>query len=133
MTRIDRQGARETRVDKVSHLKAKLERVRAEVVRLSGNAEQFMDTPDGQISLTDPDARSMAARGKGTGWVGYIVQTVVDTNTHLIVAHEVTMVGNDRTQLAPMAKAAKAALQFDKLEVIADRGYFNGSQILTGD
>ena len=133
MTRIDRQEAREARVDKVSYLKAKLERVRAEVVRLSGIAKQLKETPDGQISLTDPDARSMATRGKGTGLVGYNVQTAVDTQTHLIVAHEVTTVGNDRTQLAPMAKAARAALKTDKLDAIADRGYFNGSQILTCD
>ena len=92
-------------------MKAKLERVRAEVVRLSGIAKQLKNTPDGQISLTDPDARSMATRGKGTGLVGYNVQTAVDTQTHLIVAHEVTTVGNDRTQLAPMAKATKARLR----------------------
>ena len=56
--------------------------------------------PDEQISLTDPDARSMATSGKGTGMVGYNVQTAVDAKHHLIVAHEVTNVGHDRTQLA---------------------------------
>ena len=133
MARIDRQEAREARVDKVRHLEAKLKRVQAEVHRLSSIAERLKDTDDGQISLTDPDARSMATRGKGTGLVGYNVQTAVDTQAHLIVAHEVTTVGNDRTQLVPMAKAAKAALKVDKLDAIADRGYFNGSQILTCD
>ncbi|PRY77275.1 transposase [Yoonia maritima] len=133
MTRVDRQEAREIRVDKVRHLETKLKRVQAEVHRLNSIVEQLKDTPDGQISLTDPDARSMATRGKGTGLVGYNVQTAVDTQTHLIVAHEVTTVGNDRTQLAPMAKAAKAVLKLDKLEAIADRSYFNGSQILTCD
>jgi len=91
------------------------------------------ETPDGQISLTDPDARSMATRGKGTGLVGYNAQTAVDTETHLIVAHEVTNVGNDRAQLAPMAKAAKAALAADRLNVVADRGYFSGAEILACD
>lgn len=133
VSRIDRQQAQESRFDKVTHLKAKLERVRGEVQRLNTIAEQLKDTPDGQISLTDPDARSMATRGKGSGLVGYNVQTAVDTQTHLIVAHGVTTAGNDRTQLAPMAKAAKAALKVDKLDAIADRGYFNGSQILTCD
>lgn len=128
MARIDRQEKQEIRVDKATHLKAKLKCVRAEVSRLSGIAEQLKDAPDGQISLTDPDARSMATRGKGTGLVGYNVQTAVDTETHLIVAHEVTTVGNDRTQLAPMAKAAKAALKLDKLDAIADRGYFSGAR-----
>lgn len=133
MARIDRQETRETRVDKVSHLEAQLKRVQAEVHRLNSIAEQLKGTADGQISLTDPDARSMATRGKGTGLVGYNVQTAVDTQTHLIVAHEVTTVGNDRTQLAPMAKAAKEALKLNELEVVADRGYFNGSQILICD
>jgi hypothetical protein len=49
--------------------------------------------------LTDPDARSMATSGKGTGIVGYDVQTAVDVENHLIVAHEVTNLGHDRTQL----------------------------------
>ena len=73
------------------------------------------------------------ARGKETGLVGYNVQTAVDTQTHLIVAHEVTTVGNDRAQLAPMARAAKAALKLEKLEAIADRGYFSGTEILACD
>jgi transposase len=133
MARIDRQEKQVTRIDKATHLKAKLKRVRAEVSRLSGIAKQLKEAPDGQISLTDPDARSMATRGKGTGLVGYNVQTAVDIETHLIVAHEVTTVGNDRTQLAPMAKAAKAALKLDKLDVIADRGYFSGAELLACD
>ena len=91
---------------------------------------RLKDTPDGQISVTDPDARSMATRGKGTGLVGYNVQTAVDAETHLIVAHEVTNVVHDRAQLAPMAKAAKAALNAEELDVIADRGYFSGTELL---
>jgi hypothetical protein len=55
--------------------------------------------PDKQISLTDPDARSMATSGKGTGVVGYNVQTAVDAQHHLIVAHEVTNVGNASCRL----------------------------------
>lgn len=133
MARIDRQETQETRIDKVTHLKAKLKRVLEEVDRLSGITQQLKDTPDGQISLTDPDARSMATRGKGTGLVGYNVQTAVDTQTHLIVAHEVTTIGNDRAQLASMAQAAKTALKLEKLDAIADRGYFSGAEILACD
>ena len=72
----------------------------------------------------------MATSGRGSGMVGYNVQTAVDTENHLIVAHEVTTVGNDRSQLANMAEQAKAALQADKLEAVADRGYFDGEEIL---
>ena len=82
------------------------------------------------LSLTDPDARSMATSGKGTGVVGYNVQVAVDTKHHLIVAHEVTNVGNDRGQLATMAKQAQAAMGRQELEVLADRGYYKGEEIL---
>jgi transposase len=87
-------------------------------------------TPDKQISLTDPDVRSMATSGKGTGVEGYNVQTAVDAQHHLIVAHEVTNVGNDRGQLATMAKHAQTAIGREGLAVIADRGYCKGEEIL---
>ena len=86
------------------------------------------DTPDKQISLTDPDARSMKTRG--TGIVGYNVQTAVDAKNHLIVAHEVTNIGSDRDQLSTMAKQARAAMGAEELTVIADRGYFKGEEIV---
>ena len=89
-----------------------------------------MQTPDQQISLTDPDARSMATSGRGTGIVGYNVQTVVDTQHHMIVAHEVTNVGHDRTQLTDMATAARDAIGHQEMTALADRGYFKGEEIL---
>ena len=61
--------------------------------------------------------------------VGYNVQAAVDTEHHLIVAHEVTNVGHDRTQLARMAMQAKEALDADELNVVADRGYFKSEEI----
>lgn len=131
MARTDRKEQSEIQLTKIERLKEKLTRVRQEVQRLESVANKLQNTPDGQISVTDPDARSMATRGKGTGLVGYNVQTAVDTETHMIVTHEVTNVGNDRAQLAPMAKAAKAVLKVDKLEAIADRGYFSGDELLT--
>jgi hypothetical protein len=54
----------------------------------------MMKSEDKQISLTDPDARSMARSGKDTGIVCYNVQIAVDTQHHFIVAHEVTNVGH---------------------------------------
>ena len=93
-------------------------------------AQQVQAAPDQQVSLTDPDARSMATSGKGTGIVGYNVQTAVDVEHHLIVAHEVTNVGHDRTQLAPMALKAQQATGCEEVTALADRGYFNGEQVL---
>jgi Transposase DDE domain len=98
-------------------------------------ALQAMETlveaaPDRQISLTDPDARAMATNGKGTGLVGYNVQAAVDTKHHLVVAHEVTNVGHDRTQLASIAGQAHAATGEAAIHVLADRGYFSGEEIL---
>jgi len=63
----------------------------------------MLATPDQQISLTDPDARSMATSGRGSGVVGYNVQVAVDTTHHLIITHEVTNVGTDRSQLSSVA------------------------------
>jgi transposase len=84
-----------------------------------------------QISLTDPDSRSMATSSRGSGVVGYNVQTAVVTENHLIVAHEVSNVGSDRSQLTNMGKAAKEAIGTETLEAVADRGYFNGEEIKT--
>jgi hypothetical protein len=98
--------------------------------RLEVLKAQMLDTPDQQISLTDPDARSMATSGRGSGVVGYNVQTAVDAKHHLIVTHEVTNVGSDRSQLANMATKAKATLGAESLDVVADRGYFNSAEIL---
>ena len=83
--------------------------------------------------MTDPDSRSMATSGRGSGVVGYNVQVAVDTEHHLIIAHEVTNTGSDRSQLSRMAKEAKAVLCTDELEAVADRGYFNGEEILACD
>ena len=77
--------------------------------------------------------RSMATSGRGSGVVGYNVQVAVETEHHLIVAHEVTNVGTDRSQLSPMAKAAKATLGVERLDAVADRGYFSGEEILACD
>jgi len=93
--------------------------------------QTVQDAPDQQVSLTDPDARSMATSGKGTATVGYNVQIAVDAEHHLIVTHEVTNQGYDRQQLAPMAFKAQQATGCDKITAVADRGYFNGDQVLS--
>ena len=113
-----------------SKLKAKIEALTQRMQQLKEIGVLVQAAPDKQISLTDPDARSMATSGKGTGVVGYNVQTAVDAQHHLIVAHEVTNVGNDRGQLASMAQQAQTAMGRKDLEAIADKGYFKGEEIL---
>jgi len=126
----DRQEPTEALAVKTERLKEKLAKLREEMGKLAAYEKQMLASPDQQISLTDPDSRSMATSGRGSGVVGYNVQVAVDTEHHLIVAHEVTNSGSDRAQLANVAKQAKAVLQVDKLDAVADRGYFNSPEIL---
>ncbi|MEO7506909.1 MAG: IS1182 family transposase [Pyrinomonadaceae bacterium] len=132
LTELDRADREPALVPeaRVGHLKAKLETVKAQIQHLNEIGHQMRDTPDGQISLTDPDARSMATSGRGTGMVGYNVQAAVDAQHHLIVAHEVTNVGHDRNQPFCMAQQARDALGTEHLTAIADRGYFKGEEIV---
>jgi transposase len=129
----DRQEPSETITLKKTRIKDKLEKLKSEVEKLAAIEKQVLASPDKQISFTDPDSRSMATSGRGSGVVGYNVQTAVDTEHHLIVAHEVTNVGSDRSQLARMAEQTKTALGVEKLDAVADRGYFNGEEILACD
>ena len=115
---------------RVPDLKHKLATVREQMNKLDAIERTLLDAPDHQISLTDPDARSMTSSGRGTGTVGYNVQAAVDAKHHLIVAHEVTNVGNDRGQLSTMAKKARDALGTEHRTALADRGYFNAPEIL---
>jgi len=115
---------------RTTRLKEKLTKLEEEVKRLKAIEKEMLVAPDQQISFTDPDSRSMATSGRGSGMVGYNVQAAVDTTNHLIVAHEVTNVGTDKSQLANMANQAKAALRSESLEAFADRGYFKGEEIL---
>ncbi len=131
MVRVDRQEEGEVRAEKVAHLAKRYGRVRQHIQHLQAMDRALADAPDGQISLTDPDTRAMATSARNSGMVGYNVQTAVDAETHLIVAHDVTNQGHDRDLLVPMAAAAKEALHRDEIHVLADKGYFSGRQILT--
>ncbi|MEP6898326.1 MAG: IS1182 family transposase [Rhodanobacter sp.] len=127
----DRQGAAPVAEARTTRLREKVEKLQSEMQRMQALSKEVEAAPDKQISLTDPDARSMATSGKGTGIVGYNVQTAVDAQHHLIVDHQVTNIGNDRSQLATMAKRARTAMQAEHFEVVADRGYFSGEEIVT--
>ena len=65
-------------------LKEKIAGLRRQMQALKAMEQTVQDAPDQQVSLTDPDARSMATSGKGTATVGYNVQIAVDAEHHLI-------------------------------------------------
>ena len=115
---------------KSERLAEKIARLRAQMAHFEALEGVLDAQPDRQLSLTDPDARSMTTSGGARGVVGYNVQIAVDAKHHLIVAHEVINVGNDRGELSAMAAAAKSAMGAGRLEVLADRGYFDGEEVL---
>src|ERR1700719_5059521 len=126
----DRQEPTEALAAKVTRLTEKLTKLKEEMGKLAVYKKQMLASADQQVSLTDPDSRSMATSGRGSGVVGYNVQVAVDTEHHLIVAREVTNSGSDRAQLANMARQAKGVLKTETLEAVADRGYFSSLEIL---
>jgi transposase len=126
----DLQEPSEALAAKTAHLKEKLAKLASELQRLKAIEKAMLASPDQQVSLTDRDSRSMATSGRGSGVVGCNVQVAVDTEHHLIVTHEVTNTGSDRSQLANIATQAKDVLGADHLDVVADRGYFNSPEIL---
>jgi transposase len=126
----DLQEPSEALAVRTAHLKEKLAKLASELQRLKAIEQEMLASPDQQISLTDPDSRSMATSGRGSGIVGYNVQIAVDTQHHLIVTHEVTNSGSDRSQLANIASQTKEVLGAEHLDAVADRGYFNSPEIL---
>lgn len=129
MKRIDKEDTKEAENTKV-RLNEKLAKVKKEAERLKLIEKDMLQMPDQQIALTDPDARVMSTSGQGTLTIGYNVQSVVDTENHLIVTHEVTNIGNDRAQLFKMSRQAKKIIGCDTMTVLADKGYYKGPEIL---
>ena len=118
---------------KTARIQEKLGKLRRQMNELRQVGEELQQQPDQQLSRTDPDARSMATSGRGTGIVGYNVQIATDTTHHFIVAHEVLNVGHDRTALSSMAKKSQEALGRKGIGLIADRGYYKGPEILDSE
>ncbi|MDH5215212.1 MAG: IS1182 family transposase [Gammaproteobacteria bacterium] len=127
LAQLDETDQTEPAPDDAKTLQDKVARLREEMARLKKLEVRMLEAPDQQLSLTDPDARSMNSRG--TGVVGYNVQSAVDAKHHLIVAHDVSKVGSDRQQLSKMAMRAKDVLGTNKLTVVADKGYYNGDEL----
>lgn len=114
---------------KTERLQEKIKTLRKRMRELDDLKARLKSEPDEQVSLTDPDARSMATSRLGSGIVGYNVQLAVDAKHHLIVAHEVTNDSSDRSQLSAMALAAREAMGKVKLQAHADRGYYNSREL----
>ena len=131
LTELAEADQNEPAADDAKTLQDKVAKLREEMARSEKLEVRMLEAPDKQLSLTDPDARSMKSRGSGV--VGYNVQSAVDSKHHLIIAHQVTNVGSDRSQLSPMAKQAKAVLDVGQLDAVADRGYYNGNEIRACD
>ena len=124
------RAEREVAPAKVEQLGVKLARMRERLQQLKGIETKLEAAPDGQVSLTDPDSRAMATSTPGKGMVGYNLQAAVEAEHHLIVAHEVINTGSDRHQLATMAAQVQAAMGAGELTVVADRGYYDGEEVL---
>jgi transposase len=127
LAELDETDRTEPKPDDAKTLQDKVAKLREEMARLKKLEVRMLEAPDKQLSITDPDARSMNSRGSGV--VGYNVQSAVDAKHHLIVAHNVSKIGSDRRQLSTMAQQAKDVLGTNKLTVVADKGYYNGDEI----
>ena len=127
LAQLDQADRTEPAPDDARTLQDKVAKLREEMARLKKLEVRMLEAPDQQLSLTDPDARAMNSRG--SGMVGYNVQSAVDSQHHLIIAHRVSNVGSDRGQLSRMAQEAKAVLEVEHLDAVADRGYYNGDEI----
>ena len=122
----DRQEPSEAFTTKTNRLKEKIETLKQQMRRLERLKVEMLATPDQQISLTDPDARSMATSGRGSGIVGYNVQIAVEANHHLILMHEVTNDGTDRSQAKPN-RVTEHDVAHAACIVLATRPYREGS------
>lgn len=120
----------EARIERASR---KLAHLQKEATRYRSIERRMDETGEAQVSLSDPDARSMATTARMPRIVGYNVQTAVEAENHLIVAHEVTMLGYDRDALSMMAIAARDAMAADQIGVIADKGYYKGEEIVASE
>lgn len=123
----DRADAETTPAPSAAALQEKIAGLRTRRAMYDGFRAELAASGERQISLTDPDSRSMITGS--TAAVCYNVQTAVDDKHKLIVAHEVTNAPTDLDQLSPMAVAANDVLGAPTLQVIADRGYYSGPEV----
>lgn len=126
---LEENDEKESSVNDLSaeELKKKIEWLREHGEEYKGLLQRLIKSGESQISLTDPDSRAMMNNQRVE--VCYNVQTTVDSKYKLILDHEVINDGTDQNQLSEMAKRAKEILEVEKLEVLADKGYYDSEQI----
>lgn len=122
--RDDQRGGGATRSD----LEQRLENLQKRKAQYQSLSERLNASDQSQMSLTDPESRSMTT-GKNGKDVCYNVQSAVDTSHHLIVAIGVTNDRNDLRQLAPMVSQVEETLGERPLKVTADCGYHCAEQL----
>ena len=129
LVRLDRADRNEdaASVTKAALLTTKIASLRERRQAHEAMLSELVASGDSQISLTDPDSRAMAAHPK-VG-VGYNAQVAVDAKHKLIVEQHVTNAGSDLGLLAQTAGAAKALLDVERIDVVADMGYYKGEDI----
>ncbi len=113
----------------VADLQEKIASIRKRKETLEGHRQTLDDTGEAQLSLTDPDSRSMHS-GTRVG-VGYNVQIAVDTKHNLIAEQQVHSKVADLGLLAETATAARENLAVDEIDAVADRGYTRSKTLRT--
>jgi transposase len=126
---LDTADAKEAESQKptAEELQEKIRQLRERKGRYEGLRREMEVTGQSQVSLTDPDSRSMAKSPKVD--VGYNVQVAVDAKHKLFVVQDVTNAVTDVDQLSGIALQAKEALEVDQIKVVADMGYYHGEEI----
>lgn len=127
---MDENDFKEEGVKKPSKedIEAAIERLKERRGKYKKLLKELKERGEKQVSLTDPDSRAMIKDHHTE--VSYNVQAVVDEKNKLIVEHEVTNEVNDKNQLSKMAKRAKGVMGVEKLEVLSDKGYYEGEEVV---
>lgn len=129
LNELDEADQKETQDKRLSakDLQDKIQKLKDRKGKYGELFKEMKDSGETQISLTDPDSRSMPKSPNAP--VAYNVQTAVDEKHKLIVAYDITNEVTDRNQLSKMAKQAKDTLEAEELKVVADMGYSHGKEI----
>jgi len=127
LEQADAQPEVQPRPLSAAELQTQIERLKERRTQTQARLQTLEQSGESQLSASDPDSRGMkSAQGHV---VGYNVQGAVDAKHHLLVCTEVTQSAADQGQLVGVAQAAKAELEIQQADVVADGGYFKSEDI----